>query len=213
MTTTVVILLIVAVIVVIALLLATRARAKRSEALQERFGPEYGRTVEEAGDQRAAEKQLQQREQRREKLQIRDLEPAKRDEYVGAWRGTQSRFVDDPSPAVRDADSLVMNVMRDRGYPVDDFDQRAEDISVDHPDVVDNYRSAHRISLADERGDATTEDLRQAMVHYRALFTELLGDSDPQGTGTDDIRDDDVRVEGRVEHVDLTEERNPQTPR
>jgi hypothetical protein len=216
MSTTVVILLIVAVIVVIAVLLAMRARAQRSEALQERFGPEYRRTVDEAGDQRAAEKQLQEREQRREKLQIRDLEPAKREGYQAAWRGTQSRFVDDPSPAVREADLLVMSVMRDRGYPVDDFDQRAEDISVDHPHVVDNYRSAHRISLADERGDATTEDLRQAMVHYRALFTDLLGDSGPlptEATNAGDTRDD-VRAEGtRVEDADLTEERNPQSPR
>jgi FtsZ-interacting cell division protein ZipA len=212
MDTFVVVLLIVAVVVVIALLLAMRARARRSEALQERFGPEYERTVEESGDQRAAEKQLQQRQERREKLQIRELQPEVREMYLVEWRTTQTRFVDDPSPAVRDADSLVMNVMRDRGYPVDDFEQRAEDVSVDHPGVVDNYRAAHRISLADEEGQATTEDLRQAMVHYRELFTELLGEP---GGAAGDRESGDPRIEGRttVEHVDLTEERHPRSPR
>jgi hypothetical protein len=221
---TVVILLVVAVVIVIALIVVSRARAKRSEALQERFGPEYGRTVEEAGDQRAAEKQLSEREQRREKLQIRELDPGTRERYLIEWRDSQSRFVDDPSPAVRDADSLIMNVMRDRGYPVDDFEQRAEDISVDHPHVVDNYRAAHRISLADEQGQATTEDLRQAMVHYRYLFDDLLGETT---SSTADSRvthgeasagalgSDDPSLGDRnpnVEHVDLRQERNPRSP-
>lgn len=171
------------VIGIIAFMAASRAKTKRSEGLQERFGPEYERTMEKTGDQRAAEKQLEAREERREKLQIRDLDPATRDRYLTEWRNTQTQFVDDPSPAVRDADSLVMNVMRERGYPVDDFDQRAEDISVDHPQVADNYRAAHRISLADDEGQATTEDLRQAMVHYRDLFDELLGGPGSPGTG------------------------------
>lgn len=209
MEATVLILLIIAVIIVIALILATaRARKQRSEALQERFGPEYERAVSTTGDQREAERQLQEREARREKLEIRELDPEARENYLHRWRETQTRFVDDPSPAVREADSLVIIVMRDRGYPIEDFEQRAEDISVDHPQVVDNYRAAHRISLGDEQGTATTEDLRQAMVHYRELFSHLLGGDERAGT-------EDLRVEGRtpVEHVDLREERDPRSPR
>jgi hypothetical protein len=211
MDTTVWIVLIVAVVVLIALFVAVRARSQRSEALRDKFGPEYRRTVEETGDERAAEKQLRAREERREKLQIRQLDPAKQGQYADAWRSTQSKFVDEPGPAVREADVLVISVMRDRGYPVDDFEQQAEDISVDHPHVVDNYRAAHRISLADERGEATTEDLRQAMVHYRALFTDLLGDDTNVETSSD--QPDDLRVEGRVEQVDFREEQEPRSPR
>ena len=171
------------VLVVGALILA---RQRRSQQLQEGFGPEYERTVEErGGDRREAEAELLERRQRRDQFEIRDLEPAARDRYADRWRSAQRRFVDQPGPAVGEADALVMEVMRDRGYPVaDEFDQRAADISVDHPDVVEHYRAAHGISGRATAGDASTEDLRQAMVHFRALFVELLGtDERPPETG------------------------------
>jgi len=162
------------VLVVGALILA---RQRRSQQLQEGFGPEYTRTVEErGGDRKEAEAELLERRQRRDQFEIRDLEPAARDRYAERWRAAQRRFVDQPGPAVGEADALVMEVMRDRGYPVaDEFDQRAADISVDHPIVVNNYRAAQRIVSLDQRGEASTEDLRKAVVHFRALFDELLG--------------------------------------
>ena len=164
------------VVVVVAALAIWQVTAKqRRERLRGRFGPEYDRTLDRtAGDRRAAESELAEREKRREQLEIRPLSPAARDRYSGSWREVQALFVDEPRTAVRDADQLVISVMRERGYPMDDFEQRAADVSVDHPDVVENYRAAHRISEASERGDATTEDLRQAMRHYRALFEDLL---------------------------------------
>jgi hypothetical protein len=140
---------------------------RRSTYLRERFGPEYERAVQQIGDRRRAETELEQREKRVEQLQIRPLPLSE-----------ARRFADDPSGAVADADRLVAGVMQARGYPVGDFEQRAADISVDHPDVVEHYRAAHRIALASERGLATTEDLRQAMVHYRALFGHLLETED-----------------------------------
>jgi hypothetical protein len=149
--------------------------SKRRRGLQERFGPEYDRTVETSDSRRAAETELREREQRHEELDIRDLSPAARDRYFEQWRTVQVRFVDSPGEAVREADTLVQEVMRDRGYPVDDFDTRADAVSVDHPHVVENYRAAHGVWAANERGDATTEDLRQSLVHYRSLFEELLG--------------------------------------
>jgi hypothetical protein len=166
------------VVVVAAAVLAvvgwTAYRKRRSERLEKRFGPEYERTLAERGARRDAEAELVEREKRREKLEIRPLEPVARDRYADSWRSVQSRFVDEPGPAVREADALVTAVMHERGYPMDNFEQRAADISVDYPDVVENYRAARRISLANERDEANTEDLRQAMVHYRALFEELL---------------------------------------
>jgi hypothetical protein len=147
---------------------------RRSRMLQDRFGPEYGRAVAELGSKRQAETELASRQRRREELAIRPLAPAARERYVGMWRKTQARFVDDPAGAVGEADHLVIEVMRERGYPMEDFEQRAADVSVDHPHVVDNYRAAHAISMANDHGKASTEDLRQAMVHYRGLFDELL---------------------------------------
>jgi hypothetical protein len=123
---------------------------------------------------RRAESELAERERRREYLEIVPLEPAARERYAEAWRDTQARFVDSPEQAIREADHLVTEVMRERGYPMEDFDQRAADVSVDHPNVTENYRAAHATSLANDQGEASTEDLRQAMVHYRALFVELL---------------------------------------
>jgi hypothetical protein len=149
-------------------------RARRTSALRDRFGPEYDRTVADAPTRREAEAELTEREKRREELDIRPLPAGARDRYLDEWRTVQARFVDNPTDAVGDADRLVSQVMRDRGYPTDDFEQRAGDISVDHPHLVDNYRTAHEISVTNRRGDATTEDLRRAMKHYRALFEELL---------------------------------------
>jgi hypothetical protein len=165
------ILVIVVIVVLVAVLLGQRGRTQR---LQQRFGPEYQRTVARTGDRRSAEADLAAREQRRRELNIVALEPAARDRYVEAWRVTQGRFVDDPAAATREADTLVAEVMRDRGYPVDDFEQRAADVSVDHPQVAENYRAAHAIHQANEQGLASTDDLRQAFVHYRSLFAQLL---------------------------------------
>jgi len=173
--------LIIAIVVVVLLLLvagvvAARmgARKRRSKQLKDRFGPEYDRAVERHGDRREAESKLEERQERREGLEIRQLEPEQQERFSEEWRRVQGRFVDAPQEAVRESDHLVKEVMRQRGYPIEDFEQRADDISVDHPHVVDNYRSAGRIAERNERGEASTEDLRQATVHYRALFEELL---------------------------------------
>jgi hypothetical protein len=146
-----------------------------SRRLREQFGNEYDRTVSEVGSRRSAESELRERRKRRSKLELRDLSPESRQRYRASWSEIQSRFVDRPAQSIHDADDLVTAVMRERGYPVEDFEQRAADISVDHPDVVSNYRAAHAISFASDHEKASTEDLRQAMVHYRALFEDLVG--------------------------------------
>src|SRR6185369_14201982 len=128
---------------------------------------------EERGDQRAAEAELRERVERRRSYDIRELEPAARERYAERWRVTQARFVDQPASTLADADELVNEVMRERGYPVDDFETQAADVSVDHPGVVEHYRQAHAVRASDE---TSTEELREAFVHYRALFAELLGD-------------------------------------
>jgi type VI protein secretion system component VasK len=162
------------VLVVIAVLAWVAWRRQRTRRLQSRFGPEYDRAVEEREDRRHAEAELTARERRRSQLEIRPLEPSARERYAEAWNRVQADFVDRPVEAVREADRLVTEVMRERGYPMDDFDQRVADVSVDHPHIVDNYRAAHQISLASDRNEASTEDLRKAMVLYRSLFDELL---------------------------------------
>lgn len=170
--------ILIAAIVVIAAVAVIVARSasgrKRTGRLKERFGPEYERTVGEAGEQRAAEKELAARERKRDKLDIVPLTPQAQEKYAARWRTVQTAFVDNPSNAVGDADRLVTQVMRERGYPIDDFDQRAADISVDHPKVVENFRGAHSIFLSQQEGDVGTEQQRQAFVHYRALFEQLL---------------------------------------
>jgi hypothetical protein len=171
---------IVILVVIVVLLVLFLGQRQRTQRLQQQFGPEYQRTVARAGDRRAAEAQLTERQQRRREFNIVALEPAARSRYLEAWRATQGKFVDDPAGTTREADELVAGVMRDRGYPVDDFDQQAADVSVDHPRVAENYRAAHAVYLANEKGLASTDDLRQAFVHYRSLFAELLdveGDS------------------------------------
>jgi hypothetical protein len=165
----------VVIVVALAILVARSAsRRKRTERMKNHFGPEYDRAVGEAGDPGAAEKELVARERKRQKLDIVALAPESRAKYAEHWRAVQTAFVDNPSRAVGDADRLVTQVMRERGYPVDDFDQRAADISVDHPNVVEHYRAAHVIHLAQEKGDIGTEAQREAFVHYRALFEKLL---------------------------------------
>ena len=179
---------IVVVLVLLALLAFFAGRQRRSRNLQDTFGPEYERTVEETGDRRAAETELRERTERRAGFDIVPLEPEARDRYIEAWRNTQAQFVDDPVEATREADRLITSVMRDRGYPVDDFEQRAADISVDHPQVVDDYRAAHAIAARNDRSEATTEDLRQALVHYRSLFEELLEDRHTDRSTTEEAR-------------------------
>jgi hypothetical protein len=168
------IVIVVAAVVVTAAVVWAAMKSRRSRVLQDRFGPEYDRTVRATDDKREAEAELAARAERRNSLDIRPLTPAARERYLAQWQEVQARFVDDPEGAVRDADMLIQSAMRDRGYPVDDFEQRSADISVDHPHVVENYRQGHRLASASARGDGSTEDLRQAMQHYRALFEELV---------------------------------------
>ncbi len=165
--------LVVAVVAVIAWSQAQR-KHKQSEALRQRFGPEYDRTVNALGNRSKAEAELEARQKRVSRLDIVPLTVAEASRFQQAWVSAQARFVDDPKAAVIQADHLVYEVMAKRGYPMGDFEARAADISVDHPGVVSNYRAARAIALADERGQADTELLRRAVVHYRALFEELL---------------------------------------
>ena len=168
--------LIVVLLVIVGVLVA---RQQRSRRLKDEFGPEYGRVVAERGDQRAAEKELADRRQRVGTFEIRPLDPADRERYLEQWAEAQRYFVDEPVGAVGQAHELVQRVMHDRGYPVDeDFEQRTADISVEHPAVVENYRAAHAISVRAGNGQASTEQLRQAMVHFRALFDDLLAPGD-----------------------------------
>jgi hypothetical protein len=171
---------------------AIAAGRHRTAGLRERFGPEYDRALEAHGDQREAEADLRQRRERRRGLEIRPLEPAARERYAQRWTATQRQFVDAPAEAVADADGLVTQVMRERGYPVDDFEQRTADVSVDHPETVEHYRAAHAISVASAAHQADTESLRQAMVHFRALFDDLLHD------GTDGTS---VRADHHVQEI------------
>ena len=169
-------------IVIVAVLIASAAiQRRRSDLLRSGFGPEYDRTVDRTGDRKAAEADLRERQHRHDELELRPLAPRARTGYMNAWQGTQAEFVDDPAAAIDDADRLIQNVMRDRGYPIEDFDDRAALVSVDHPEVVDRYRRAHAICVAHGDGDADTEDLRLAMQDFRALFVELV-EKDPVQT-------------------------------
>ena len=151
-------------------------RKRRTKKLRTQFGgAEYDRAVEEGGTRRQAEAGLKERTERVESLKIRALAPGDRARFVESWSRVQARFVDGPGGAVTEADQLLGDVMSIRGYPVSDFEQRAADISVDHPLVMENYRTAHEIAVRHTRGQANTEDLRQAMIHYRTLFEELVG--------------------------------------
>ncbi|HVU29552.1 MAG TPA: hypothetical protein VHE36_04045 [Sphingomicrobium sp.] len=173
------IVLAIALVIILAIGAILWSRRARSRHLREQFGPEYDRAVERRGDRSKAEADLAERERRVAKLDIRPLEPAERREFAERWTEVQARFVDDPARAVAFADALLGDVMKARGYPVSDFSQRAGDISVDHPIVVEHYHKAHDIAVRHERGEASTEDLRQAMIHYRTLFDNLVGASAP----------------------------------
>jgi len=176
--TVVLIVLIAAVVALVLLALALRASHRRDTShLQERFGPEWDRTVgraESRKDRRNAEHDLAERAETRDELDIRPLGAASRQQYTEQWHDTQARFVDTPQQALRDAESLLDQVMRERGYPVEGFDEQASLISVDHPDLVENYRAAHELQRRSASGTTTTEDLRDAMLRYRSLFDELL---------------------------------------
>lgn len=150
------------------------ARKKKSEQLRQHFGPEYERELKRTGDASKAERALEERAQRVKKFEIRALPAAERQRYAEEWQQVQRRFVDDPRGAVGEAHTLVQRVMQSRGYPMGEFDRQAEDLSVHYPNVISNYRQAHEISLRHGKGQASTEDMRQAMVHYRSLFDELL---------------------------------------
>ncbi len=185
MSTTEILILVLVLLVVAAIAAALVAQSRKRKHLQSTFGPEYDRTVESSAKRREAERELAEREERRRSLDIRPLAEHDRAAFAERWSATQADFVDHPEMAVRQADLLVAEVMGKRGYPVGDFDQMSRDVSVDHAHVVDQYRAAHDISELNDRKQASTEQLRQAMVHYRALFSDLLGDSG-SGAGSHD---------------------------
>jgi hypothetical protein len=170
-----IIIAVVVVLVVVVALAAVSSRRRRHH-LQTRFGSEYDRTVDGADRRREAERELREREARHDELDLRPLSDTSRQRYTQQWQEMQSGFVDRPQVAVADADRLITDLMRERGYPVDDFDTRSELVSVDHPDVVENYRTAHGIAVKTVEGRTSTEDLRQAVISYRALFEEMLVD-------------------------------------
>lgn len=173
-----------AVVAVVALLIVVAAwyyaTTQRRARIRERFGPEYDRTVQAVGEPTKAEAILSERARRVDRFKLRALTPDQADAFSREWRRIQARFVDDPDDAVTEADRLVTQVMTARGYPMEDFDRRAEDISVDHPHVVENYRTARALVVRRSRGEAGTEELRQAVVNYRALFDDLLEVHDPR---------------------------------
>jgi len=175
--------MLIAAVVVLALLAAGAwlwSRQQQSRRLEERFGPEYQRALHQHGDKARAEAELRARERRVEKLEIVPLAPADAQYFSQAWRSLQARFIDNPQGALMEADRLVRELMLRRGYPMGDFERRAADISVHHPAVVDHYRAAQAIAQRDHRGEADTEDLRKAVVHYRALFDDLLEVGEPR---------------------------------
>jgi hypothetical protein len=169
--------ILIALVVIIGGIVVWLLQRRRTERLRLRFGPEYDRAIVEGGDRRVAEEQLARREERVEKFHLRTLTTLDRVRFQEAWERVQAHFVDAPAGAVAEADQLLGDAMSTRGYPVGDFEQRAADISVDHPVVTQNYRTAHEIALRQVKGQASTEELRRAMIHYRALFEELVRES------------------------------------
>jgi FtsZ-interacting cell division protein ZipA len=187
MSTTTLVIVIVAIVVVVAIAIVgyQMARKKRTARLREQYGPEYDRALDQTDSQREAESELRDRSKRHEKLELRNLDASERQDFERRWSDVQGQFVDDPSNAVRNADMLVVEVMAARGYPVDDFDQRADDLSVSHPEVTQRYREARRIAQANKDGNADTEDLRQAVTSYRSLVLALLADDGDRSRRTD----------------------------
>jgi len=194
--------LIVVVLLVLVVLGIVLSRRRRSTQLQQHFGPEYERSVAATGDRRSAEAELAERRQRREQFDVRDLDPEERDRFRGSWNEIQRGFVDDPRQSLQGADLLVAEIMRARGYPVeDDFDRRADDLSVDHPRVVQHYREARQVR--DASGEVDTERQRTAVTSYRSLIDALLGDSDTADTtaahDTRRTENAEVRNDGRLD--------------
>lgn len=171
--------IIIPVVAVVAALAAFGWYTMRRRRLQQRFGPEYERTVEDAGGRGAADRELSAREKRHDALDIRPLAPAVHDRYAQDWQKVQGEFVDHPEQAVQEADLLVTSLMRERGYPTDNLEQKVQDLSVEHGRTVEHYRAAHDVNERSRQHRANTEQLRAAMVHYRALFDELLSDGGP----------------------------------
>jgi hypothetical protein len=167
-------LVILMILALLAVAVFLHARRHASHTLERRFGPEYGRAVDEYGSRSKAEAELKARQKRVEQLHIAPLSPADAARFSADWKSLQARFVDNPKGSLVEADALVSELMHKRGYPMGDFESRAADISVDHPGVVDHYRAAHEIALLDRHGEVDTEGMRQAVIHYRALFADLL---------------------------------------
>lgn len=188
------------VVILIVIVVAIAIPAARRRRLRQRFGPEYDRMVAEQQSQRKAEAELANRERRVRKLDIRHLSPQARTEYTTRWAGIQERFVDQPVAAVAQAQELVTSVMQERGYPTEDFEQILADLSVEHARTLEQYRAAHAISESAASGSATTEDLRQAMIHYRSMFDELLGDDsvarNPDAVGAGQVTNAGGNVNG-----------------
>jgi len=180
----VLVVIVVALVLVLAVAGVILARRRQSQKLQQRFGPEYERTVDETGDRKAAEAELADRERRHSELDLRSLRPEERAGYQREWEAVQQGFVDNPGRALNRADTLVVEVMRTRGYPVDDFDRRADEISVAHPEIVHHYRAARDVHDATAAGPVDTEQQRHALTSYRSLVEALLGDEH----GRDDRR-------------------------
>jgi hypothetical protein len=169
------IVIVAAVVIVIALVAWAIVNTRRTDELRGRFGPEYDRALRSDGGRREAESDLRERVDRYEALNIRPLDANTADRYRQEWRDVQAKFVDAPEDSLRRADGLITEVMQRRGYPMSDFEQRSADLSVEHGTAVQDYRAAHAVSMATERGQSTTEDQREAMVHYRSLFDEMVG--------------------------------------
>jgi FtsZ-interacting cell division protein ZipA len=195
--TTLIILIVVAIVVIVAIALVgyQMARRKRTDRLRDQYGPEYDRALEQSDSQREAESELRGRSKRQEKLELRSLDSSEREDFQRRWSDVQAQFVDDPKNAVHNADVLVVEVMSARGYPVQDFDQQADDLSVRYPEVTQRYRDARRVAQANEDGTVDTEDLRQAVTSYRALVLALLADDGDRSREDDGDR-------GRHDDVD-----------
>jgi hypothetical protein len=177
-----------AAVLIVAAVAMQMSKRRQTKRLRQQFGPEYDRTMKSADKKKEAEAELAARKERRDQFDIGPLSSAARERYAAEWQSVQVLFVDNPTAAVASADRLIQSAMSDRGYPVEDFDRRAADLSVDHPQVVENYRHGHRLAERSADGHGSTEDLRQAMRHYRALFDELVepGSDEPVTRGRDD---------------------------
>ncbi len=206
-------LVVVLLVVIAAVLLAVRAA--RRKKLQKTFGPEYDRVVADTGSRADAEKELRERERRHAELELRELSPKSKARYSAAWEETQIQFVDNPGQAVATADDLVTDLIAERGYPTGDYDDQLANLSVDHARTLGHYRDAHEISRRSRDGQASTEDLRQALVHYRALFADLLGENPVQSTGSTTTQSS-VPAQtdaGSIDNVDVTRRRPDATSR